>query len=1164
MVLKSSNLTERVFVMFKSIKRAAVILLSLTVVSPPAVIAETADKDLAYYEFASGTSKQYMTAGMADGTKPNVVKRDGREGWELSNAKETTESATINCGLDSSFAYDLSDGTTFEIEVDYYDADRAVFSLVYSAQDRSDRFLTSVFTDGVGSKEVKSDAKMWRTAKFLVQDAKFDNSLENCDFKISANILNSNHGITASTSNGYGSDNGYGPFYSSYYIGRFGRVSTLDPIVIGAVRVRKLETKNPFDLKVTMDTTSNTLFDNEHAKFNYSMENRNDTAYNLNAEYTVYDEDGREVLKKRDTHNISPKAIDEFSVDLGEVPYGILKLKSVFTADGVKNETITEFSHSREAKIANPRLGTNVHFEGSNMYKNDENKIMELISKSGMSSIRDSARWANMERVAGKYAITEMTQRGIDLAEKYGIDSLPIITGDNPNVYGEDTNPPTTDATLEAFKNYSRFIAQQYRGKAYAAESNNEYNIHFPSKTPEEYVKLMKATYEGVKEAAPEMKVIGIDSAGLSLKYLRDIFEAGGLEYMDGISYHPYYHSRGPETSGIIANGISVRNLLKEYGREDAEVWITENGWPTWLGNPISESDQANFHVTTILQNAAWKLFDRYYYYEFANSGVELSYMESQFGIVKSVYDEVPYAARPAYVGVCNANYQLGGTEFKDALGGLSATANDFAYRFTRDNNDGKGKELIAIWTKGDRSEMGIKLGCDSVKMYDFYGNETELYGIDGKYSFAVTDEPIYIVGDFTSFESCTPPIKTSGLIMGGATDDTVEQKINMSNSAGAYIVPEGSTYFDCADKTEFNGGTAVYVVKTPSERFFNKCAQYRIEKDNKIYYHGNIKINSVETVTVNADHKVSNGNVNRWQLTVDITNNRNSTAINGSIKINEPSELVGRMPTITVKDLKPQETRTFNLFMPEVVTKEMRDFSMDTVLDSGETTNITKKMFFTVVPYAKDNKPVIDGVVSPGEYSSDTWFSIKGGKNGENVMLLDKNTSFKGNDDLSAKATMKYDDENLYMFIEVTDDIFCNNNSDSLSWNGDGIQLGIAGENTASGGSYCELAIALTPNGPEIYRHLTNNTKAPGLVENKQLQIVRDGTKTLYEMALPWEEILPNGIKAKSGYRPKFAILINEDDGLGRNSFLEYSQVLGAIGVSKNVGYFSDMYLTD
>lgn len=1124
--------------------------------APAAFAAGSADT--AYYTFSAAGEKQYLTAAMDDGSTPKIVTRDGREGWEISNANDTTESATINIGVDSSFAYDIDDGSVFEIEIDYYDAGKAVFSLVYSARDRSDRFAGSVMTDGVGSKEVANDIQQWKTATFRIQDARFNDSLDTADFKLSANILNSNHGISSSTPNGYGS------YYSSYYPDTYGRVSTVDPIVLGEVRVKKLESKNPFDVKVTMDTTSNTLFDEESAKFNYDFSNGTAEPYSLDARYIVTDQDGREVLTKSDTLEIAANEKKEFSVDLGQVPYGLFTLTSVFTADGVENKTETEFSHSREAKVPNMSVGTNVHFEGSDSYKNDENKIMELVKKAGIGSVRDSIRWADIELTKGRYEIPEMTLRGMELAENMGIEYFPIITGDNPNVYGEASQPPKDEATLAAYEKFAEYVAGEFRGIATAAETWNEYNIHYPAHTAEEMTAMIKATYDGVKAAAPEMKVIGIDDAGLSLSDMRKLFEAGALDYMDGISYHPYYHSRGPETSGVFSNGLAVQNLLAEYGKPEAEIWVTENGWPTWLGNPISDTDQAVFHVTTILENAAWQIFDRYYFYEFANSGIQPEYMESFFGMTKSVYDEVPYAARPSYVGVCNVNYQLGNTEFRDALGGLSMTADDFVYRFTRQNDDGKGSELIAIWTKGDRSELGLDLGCDSVTMYDFYGNESTLYGVDGKYSIAVTDVPVYLVGDFASFAECEPPIKADSLILGGATEDTVEQTITMKDSEGAYIVPEGSTYFDFAERTEFEDGKAVLVVNTPEERFFNKCAQYRIEKDGKIYYHGNLKVTSVETVTVNVDHQVSGSDVNRWQIAVDITNNRNSTSVNGRIQLNEPKELVGNMATIYVTDLKPQETRTYRMFMPEVVTKEMRDFSMDTILSTGETFNITNKMFFTVVPYADGERPVIDGNVSPGEYSEDTWLSIKGGEHGENVMLLTEDTSYKGDSDLSGKATMKYDEDNLYMFIEVTDNIFCNNNSDSMSWSGDSVQLGIAGEGAASGGNYCEFTIALTPNGPEVYRNLSNNAKSVGAVDTVELQIVRDGTQTRYEMALPWEEILPEGEVPKSGYRPRFAILINEDDGLGRNSYLEYSQVLGAIGTAKNVGYFTDMYLTD
>lgn len=1122
----------------------------------------TEDENTAYYNFVSGGGSSQIIAEMMNKYDPNLVTKEGREGWQLDNSQGTTEAATINCDIDPSFAYNVSDGSVFEIEIDYFDTGKAVFSLVYAAQDRSDRFAGSVKTEGIGSKETVSNVAEWKTAVFRIEDARFDDSLNGCDFQISANILNSNHGITSSTLNGFSPDNNYGLYYSSYYIDTFGRVSTVDPIVIGAVRVKKLEGKNPFTTKVTMDTTSNTLFDSEHAKFNYSVKNKFDAAYDLNAEYTVYDENDRVVLTKNETLSVAPNEDKSFSVDLGEVPYGLFYLKTRFTGDGVDSEIKTEFSHSREVKVPNERVGSNVHFEGSNMYKNDVPKTVELAAKSGMSTLRDSARWDIFERAKGKYEIPEQVQEGKDEIEKWGLDTLQILSGENA-IYG-DSSAPSTPEELEGFKNFSKYVAEQYRDDSYAIESYNEYNIHHPEKKPEEYVALMKATYEGVKEGAPDMKVIGIDSAGLSLSYLRSIFEAGGLEYMDGISYHPYYHSRGPETSAVISNGLAVQDLLEKFGKPDAEIWITENGWPTWLGNPISEADQAVYHVTTILENAAWQIFDKYIFYEFANSGVEQSYMEAQFGMVKSVYDDVPYAAKPAYVAVCNANYQLQNTEFRDALGGLSTTAEDFAYRFDRDNSDGKGSQMIALWTinSDNRSEMGLDLGCDKVTMYDFYGNETELYGINGRFSFAAADKPVYIVGDFNKFESCEPPIKVNSLVLGGATEDTVEHTVTMPDSAGAQLIQEGSTFFGDAEISGFDAGTAKFTVSTPEDEFFDKSASYRIEKDGKIYYHGSIYIKSVSTATVSVDHQICNGDLNRWQLKISVTNNRNSTPINGSIKINSPEEFASEISQLSIRDLQPQETRVYSVFLPEIVTKEMRDFAMQVDLSNGETMELEEKMFFTVVPYAgEDNKPVIDGNVSPGEYSNETWLELSGS---ENVMLLDTNTSYMGNDDLSAKATMKYDEDNLYMFIEVTDNIFCNESVDSQAWDGDGIQLGIAAESVTSGSNYCELGIALTPDGPQMYRYLTNNSKQIGMVETGELQIVRDGTKTRYEFAVPWEEILPDKSLVKSGYRPKFAFLINEDDGLGRNSYMEYSQVLGAIGTNKNVAYFSDMNLAD
>ena len=88
---------------------------------------------------------------------------------------------------------------------------------------------------------------------------------------------------------------------------------------------------------------------------------------------------------------------------------------------------------------------------------------------------------------------------------------------------------------------------------------------------------------------------------------------------------------------------------------------------------------------------------------------------------------------------------------------------------------------MITLWTinSDNRSEMGLDLAVIRL-MYDFYGNETELYGINGRFSFAL-DKPVYIVGDFNKFESCEPDnVKSCSR---RSAEDTVEHTVTMPDS---------------------------------------------------------------------------------------------------------------------------------------------------------------------------------------------------------------------------------------------------------------------------------------------------------------------------------------------------------------------------------------------
>ncbi len=1113
----------------------------------------------AYANFTSAAAeKSNMNAVLSGSSAPRVVEREGRCGWAL-GADEATASICVD--LDNSFANNVSDGSIFEIEVDYYDTDRGVFSLAYSAQDRPDRWAGMQMTEGFGAKGARNTTvKAWRTKTFYLYDAKFNGDLDGYDFKVSSNILNPNHDITPNT------DTGFGTKYSRFYPGRYGRVSTVDDVVIGAVRVKKRTEKNPLAMKITTEKHGNIFFDDEAVEVHTEVTNRFGTPYNMDARYFITDEYGNETTVYSGKLEIGANESKTDSVVLKNVPYGCFTLTALYTAEGIRAQAVTELSHCREAKIANPRAGTNVHLEGSDSYKNDYEAIFELAKKAGYSSLRDSVRWFDNEKAKGVYTLRATTAKEIEMAKAYGMDLLPVHNSTNEPVYGEASKPLRTPEMLQTYQNYCIWFAEQFRGASVAVESHNEWNLHIPTGTGEEYTMMMKSLYEGTKKANPGMKVVGIDTGGLDLGLMKKYFEAGALEYMDAVSYHPYDWARSFEDGNQMRGAKAVRDLMAEYGHGDKEIWVTETGWHEGLNNRVTHEDKAYYLSRALLQNAALKTFDRIYFYEFVDGGMEPSYGESSYGTLNSVYCDVPYGAQKAYIAAANTNWLLGGAEFDRAIDGEpNLDAGKYVYRFNRSNTDGRGKQMIALWTNQDAAEYGLDLGVDKATMIDMFGNERTLYAVDGKFSFCLTDRPVYLIGDFKEFKACEPTIKMDRLSANATPEDAVSIEITAAAAGTMAITPVNPLEFPVAENAGFSGGKAVYTVKTPDAPFFNKYVFFEISDGEKLYYTGKLKVNNTDILTITERHEISDAkDVNRWKMTLDVTNNKNVDTINANIKINKPDILAKYRSSIDVSDLKPGETRSYVMFLPEIVSKEMRDFDIDVKIAGRDSYKLSHKMYFTSVPYAY-TKPQIDGVVSPGEYSNDAWFDIKAGENKEHYQPLVDNVQHMGDDDLSGKATIKYDDENLYFFIEVTDDIFVNNNVGENIWNGDSIQIGIADEGAEASSAYCELTVALTREGPQMYRHLANNSNNPvGTVKNCEMQIVREGYKTYYELAIPWSEVLTNPENAGPGYQPRFAFLINDDDGVGRNAYMEYSQVLGAIGTHKNVAFFSDMYLAE
>lgn len=138
-----------------------------------------------------------------------------------------------------------------------------------------------------------------------------------------------------------------------------------------------------------------------------------------------------------------------------------------------------------------------------------------------------------------------------------------------------------------------------------------------------------------------------------------------------------------------------------------------------------------------------------------------------------------------------------------------------------------------------------------------------------------------------------------------------------------------------------------------------------------------------------------------------------------------------------------------------------------------------------------------------------------------------------RGKDDLSARVALLYDDQNLYLGVEVTDDRHHTPHTEEhLLWANDALQLLFVMSGNLRDRSLSnlhELAISDTPNGPRV-----GSTLIGGKPFDSSLircAIKREGDKTRYEVGIPWKTLHPD-FQPDNSVIPGFNIAISDNDG--------------------------------
>ncbi len=107
------------------------------------------------------------------------------------------------------------------------------------------------------------------------------------------------------------------------------------------------------------------------------------------------------------------------------------------------------------------------------------------------------------------------------------------------------------------------------------------------------YVAMLMEVYKAVEREKPELLIVPPGAAPPSIPMIADILKKGGINYVDGVSYHPY--TANPIGAYLWeSNTARLKKVIEQYPDKNLVMWNTEctvGQLPRINGRPMTRSD---------------------------------------------------------------------------------------------------------------------------------------------------------------------------------------------------------------------------------------------------------------------------------------------------------------------------------------------------------------------------------------------------------------------------------------------------------------------------------------------------------------------------------------------------------------------------------------------
>lgn len=726
--------------------------------------------------------------------------------------------------------------------------------------------------------------------------------------------------------------------------------------------------------------------------------------------------------------------------------------------------------------------------------------------------------WHRIEQKPGEFVWKDYDV-AVDTYAKAGVHVLPILCYDAAWHPGQSPNTP------EYREEYGRFVyetVKHFRGRISAYEIWNEPNgaqYWRPKPDAGVYAELLKVVYREAKRADPTITVVGGAVAGMDWPFIEGMLKAGAASAMDAISVHPYQGnlgSTGPEAGHLAADLRRLKDLLKQYGATKARIWITEMGnrsvpdpyagpGKPQPGGRVTEQQQANYLVRSYAI-ALSEGVERVFWFNLQD------WPNETWGTIS----EQDWRRKPSWYAYRAMAGMLEGKLF--AASGMSFDdKHELVFRDAAKPDD-PSRAVVVGWAEGSGGALEVMLqGSGSMwTPSTAMSRATTNVPLVSPFRALINEEPIYFTGDLMvpglSPSAITahvaPPVAVPGDGISIALTSTYKTvplpediKAFEAHGVPVLFLPDSHTPIPNGLRRGAKGRLAVGNVP-PGDYL----AGYRLPSGSVAA----APLRVVPAVSVSVAPNPAQGN----DLTITMVNH--STR---KVKATATVDMVGnRTDGLTQLEVAPHATLTQNLSNAQPAGARMSEplpVSVTLSSPAGEASWSGNVYFWSA------------GRKSPGPPltldSAQDWQSQDG--------------SWTGPDDLSVTMTARYDYKHLFLHADVLDDVFSQPFTVGEVWRGDAFQIAVDPNWTRRPDSSdaTEFGLALTPDGPQVYRWTGNAGPMPGA----GLKVKRDGVHITYDASIPWSEL---GVKAfKTPKTIGFSFILNDNDGKDRQGWLMY-----------------------